>query len=158
MSYVSCVTEDDDQRRAAEDAEGCVGSSSFLSGVFSFSACFACSALYVVVARLGFDRLRGSIEYELQQLQVEPLAELVSDFGNVRDFDEAELFVQAKADGVVRGDAGHHDVQVASTCVVDDRAHQFRPESTPASTDLDVRGQLDRVLVSRPGTERSVGR
>jgi hypothetical protein len=56
------------------------------------------------------NRLPRSVEHDLQKLQIEPAAELVSDLPNVRDFAEPQLLMQSQAHGVIRRDTGHDDV------------------------------------------------
>ena len=48
------------------------------------------------VLRIG--GLTRAVEHDLQQLQVEPAAELVADLADVRDLDEPQLLVQPQAD------------------------------------------------------------
>src|SRR5262245_17009668 len=86
--------------------------------------------IFVWVAS-GFRWRTGCVEDDLQELQIEPSPELVTDIADMPDFLETKPFVQAKTDGVVSGDPRDDDVKVACANFIKNRADERRAETVP---------------------------
>src|SRR5207237_2504686 len=83
----------------------------------------------------------------LHEDEVEPAAELETDFGHPRRLDKAKLGVKANGDVVLAGDAGDHDVLADGARPLDQRDEKGRGGPLAPRRLGDIDRVLDRKAV-----------
>ena len=89
----------------------------------------------------------------LHEYQVEPAPELESHFVKVADAGESKTAMQSDRYGIVRVDAGDHDMLMQAGRARQQPGHQSSPDALPAPVGTHVYAVLDAVPIARPRSE-----
>src|SRR5688572_27176751 len=100
--------------------------------------------------------LRGRLENQLVEIEVQPAAELEPGLFDASAEFEAESCVQSDADGVLCIDAADQGVVLLLPGPLDDRRQQGLSDAATAAILVHVDGVLHGVLVRRPRSERPI--